>query len=84
MSPTAEDRIRAEEAAVLIEEWLTSLVAEPPVAKTSPPAAAQEWLDDLLGLLYGYLKNRQPDDQLVIQYVAALRDAELAEEDVQA
>lgn len=34
-----------------------------------------------LQVLYGYLKNRQPDDQLMIEYVAALREAKLIEED---
>jgi hypothetical protein len=33
-----------------------------------------------LGTLYGYLKNRQPNDQLVIDYVTALREAKLTEE----
>lgn len=49
MSPTADDRIRAEGAAALIEERLTSLVADPPAVRTSPPTMAREWLDDLLG-----------------------------------
>lgn len=35
-----------------------------------------------LQVLYGYLKNRQPDDTLVIEFVNALHDAKLAEEDV--
>ena len=33
-----------------------------------------------LQTLYGYLKNRQPDDSLVTEYVDALRDAKLVED----
>jgi hypothetical protein len=32
-------------------------------------------------VLYGYLKNRHPDDRLVVEYVNALHDAKLAEDD---
>lgn len=49
MSPSVEDRIRAENAAALIVERLTSLVGEPPVLRTPVPVIAREWLDDLLG-----------------------------------
>jgi len=49
MPPSGQDRIRAEDAATLIENRLTTLVAAPPAARTVPPARARPWLDDLLG-----------------------------------
>jgi hypothetical protein len=49
MAPSAEDRVLAEDAAALIEDRLTELVASPPAARTMPPARVQAWLDDLLG-----------------------------------
>jgi hypothetical protein len=48
MPSTADDRTRAEGAAALIEERLRRLVGEFPAVRTSPPPAAQGWLDDLL------------------------------------
>jgi len=48
MPPSAQDRVRAEDAAALIEQSLTSLVAEPPATRTPAPATARDWLDDLL------------------------------------
>jgi len=49
MAPTAEDRVLADNAAALIEERLTTLVAAPPAKRTNPPDGARAWLDDLLG-----------------------------------
>jgi hypothetical protein len=48
MASSPEDRARAEDAAALIEDRLTALVASPPPARTVPPAQARTWLDDLL------------------------------------
>jgi hypothetical protein len=49
MAPSADDRVRAEDAARLIEDRLAALVAAPPTQPVTPPPEAKGWLDDLLG-----------------------------------
>ena len=46
MVPSAQDRVRADDAAALIVSRLTALVAWPPDARTLAPEPARAWLDE--------------------------------------